>query len=82
MVIKMIKTANKEEAGTLAALAIKMWSDTTITELKHGFEELIPNDNAACFIKYINEKAVGFAQCQLRTDYVEGTDSSPVTVSL
>jgi len=51
----MIKTANKEEAGTLAALAIKMWSDTTITELKHGF-----------------------AQCQLRTDYVEGTDSSPV----
>lgn len=35
-------------------------------------------DNAVCFIKFENGKAVGFAQCQLRTDYVEGTNSSPV----
>ena len=27
---------------------------------------------------YDGDAAVGFAQCQLRHDYVEGTDSSPV----
>ena len=32
----------------------------------------------AFFIKYDNEIPVGFAQCGLRTDYVEGTESSPV----
>lgn len=74
----MIKTANKEDARTLAELAIKMWSDATLTELQEGFEELISSDKARCFIKYVDGKAVGFAQCQLRTDYVEGTDSSPV----
>lgn len=76
--IKMIKSANKEDARTLAELAIKMWSDATLTELQEGFEELICSDKAMCFIKYVDGKAVGFAQCQLRTDYVEGTDSSPV----
>ena len=74
----MIKTANKENVRTLAEMAIKMWSDSPISELSEGFEELISSDKARCFIKYVDEKAVGFAQCQLRTDYVEGTDSSPV----
>ena len=34
-------------------------------------------DNCACFIKCVDGKAVGFAQCGLRRDYVEGTVSSP-----
>lgn len=74
----MIKSAFKEDARLLAELAIKMWCDTTVSELEKGFEELIASDKAMCFIKYVDGKAVGFAQCQLRTDYVEGTDSSPV----
>ena len=74
----MIQSAQKEDAGILAELAIKMWNDNTISELENEFRELIANENAKCFIKYENETAVGFAQCQLRTDYVEGTDSSPV----
>ncbi len=36
------------------------------------------NDEAACFIKYVDDKPIAFAQCQLRHDYVEGTESSPV----
>jgi len=36
------------------------------------------DDDAVCFIKYVDEKPVAFAQCQLRHDYVEGTKSSPV----
>ena len=30
------------------------------------------------FLKYENDVPVGFAQCQLRNDYVEGTKTSPV----
>ena len=29
-------------------------------------------------MKYVDDTAVGFAQCQLRHDYVEGTKTSPV----
>lgn len=74
----MIKSALKKDAKILAKLAINMWSDATISELKKGFEELSDSDKAMCFIKFVDGKAIGFAQCQLRTDYVEGTDSSPV----
>lgn len=29
-------------------------------------------------MKYVDEKPVGFAQCQLRREYVEGTGTSPL----
>ena len=46
--------------------------------MQSEFLNLICSDNAVCFIKYVGNKGVGFAQCQLRNDYVEGTDTSPV----
>ncbi len=74
----MIKRATKEDALTLAQLAIKMWDGNTVEGLAADFEDLLESDKVACFIKYVDGTPVGFAQCQLRTDYVEGTDSSPV----
>ena len=74
----MIKSAVKSDARILAELAIQMWKDSTVMDLEKGFEELITNEKAVCFIKYVHNKAIGFAQCQLRTDYVEGTETSPV----
>ncbi len=74
----MITRAIETNAPDLAKLAIQMWSDTTLAELETSFAELISNENAACFMKYVEGKPVGFAQCQLRYDYVEGTETSPV----
>lgn len=74
----MIKRATEKDTLTLAKLASQMWQNHTLSELEREFEELICNDNAVCFLKFINNKAIGFAQCQLRNDYVEGTDTSPV----
>ena len=74
----MIRKATQADAFTLAELAIKLWPNNTISELQSEFLGLICSDNAVCFIKYIGNKAVGFAQCQLRNDYVEGTDTFPV----
>ena len=74
----MIKQAKPDDAITLAGLAIKLWKGDSIPEMTNMFENLISDDNAVCFLQYVDGKAIGFAQCQLRYDYVEGTDSSPV----
>ncbi|MGN0443014.1 MAG: aminoglycoside 6'-N-acetyltransferase [Acutalibacteraceae bacterium] len=74
----MIKRALLSDADILARLAIKMWDSSSLNELKEDFESVIKSDEGVCFIKYDNEKPVGFAQCSLRHDYVEGTETSPV----
>ena len=74
----MIKQAEQADALTLAELAIQMWEDNTISELASEFAEMIGSGDAACFIQYAEDKPIGFAQCQLRHDYVEGTETSPV----
>lgn len=74
----MIKRAKIEDAKLLAGLAIQMWSNHSLEDLTEEFHQLVTNDEAACFIKYVDGKPIGFSQCQLRRDYVEGTESSPV----
>ena len=74
----MIKRAKVEDAEILAGLAIQMWTEHEPEEMADEFRKLVMNEEAVCFIKYADDKPVGFAQCQLRHDYVEGTESSPV----
>ena len=74
----MIKIATPNDTRILAELAIQMWSNHTVSELYSDFSEIVSSNNAICFIKYADDIPVGFAQCQLRHDYVEGTHSSPV----
>ena len=74
----MIVQAKMKDAKTVAELAINMWPSHTIDELTADFEQVIADTNTAVFLYCINGNTVGFAQCQLRFDYVEGTDSSPV----
>ena len=74
----MIKRAEISNAAAVAELALLLWPEHTLEELTGEFEKLISQDDAVCFLAYAGDTAVGFAQCQLRHDYVEGTDSSPV----
>ena len=74
----MIKKANVTDAALTAKLAIQMWEDNTLEGLTADLAEIIANPESAVFLLYDGENAIGFAQCQLRHDYVEGTDSSPV----
>lgn len=41
-------------------------------------DEILGKPDAAFFLMQRSGKTFGFAQCQLRRDYVEGTESSPV----
>ena len=70
--------AAADEAEDFAALACELWPDHSPEEMKEEFESLLSADEAAVFLYRENGKPVGFAQCQLRHDYVEGTETSPV----
>lgn len=74
----MIKKATVSEASLVAKLAIQMWEDNTLEGLTADLAEIIANPESAVFLLYDGDMSIGFAQCQLRHDYVEGTDSSPV----
>jgi len=74
----MIYKASFNDLIVVAKMANAMWSNHTLEELEQEFSTIIECENSVVFIMYIKDKAIGFAQCQLRYDYVEGTDSSPV----
>ena len=74
----MTRKAEIIDLPMLAELACKLWPDHTVEEMQLEFAETIAKSDAAFFLACTKETAVGFAQCQLRYDYVEGTDSSPV----
>lgn len=74
----MIQQAKKADAFVIAQLAAKLWDSHCVQDLKAEMVTLLDREDAAVFFYLVQDTAVGFAQCQLRRDYVEGTDSSPV----
>ena len=73
----MIRNALLSDAATVAALAQQLWPHHEAAQLQEEFEPLLEDANAAVFLAFSDDMPVGFAQCQLRHDYVEGTASSP-----
>ena len=72
-----IVEAEVKDAPEVARLSLLLWPEHDKEEMEQEFRELIKKDDAAVFLAQEGE-TVGFAQCQLRRDYVEGTESSPV----
>lgn len=74
----MIQKAENKDLLTLAQLACKLWPDNTAGKMSEELAVIMAQSDAAFFLAVDGETPIGFAQCQLRYDYVEGTDSSPV----
>ena len=74
----MIQKATKNDIGIIANLAVLMWTEPSVDDLAAEFSELLSREDAQIFLKYEDGVPVGFAQCQLRHDYVEGTETTPV----
>ncbi|GKV68658.1 N-acetyltransferase [Sporosarcina sp. NCCP-2716] len=74
----MIRKATLQDANEVAELALLLWPDHTGEELREEMEQILTQSDAAIFLALHDGQPVGFAQCQLRHDYVEGTSSSPV----
>lgn len=73
-----IRKAMLEDQEDVAKLASRLWPHHTPEELVEEFAGLLENEECAVFLAFQQGVPMGFAQCQLRHDYVEGTDSSPV----
>lgn len=74
----MVKKAEEEDLTVIAEMAAVMWDSHSVEELADEFADAVYSGSTQFFVKYIQGIPVGFAQCGLRHDYVEGTDSSPV----
>ena len=73
----MILRAKREHLAQAAVLAAELWPDNTPEGLAAELETLPPSEGAV-FLAMEDGAPAGFAQCQLRHDYVEGTRTSPV----
>ena len=74
----LIKKAETCDLERLANLAAFMWKNHTTQDLIDEFSGIMLKGNAQFFLQYEHDIPVGFAQCQLRNDYVEGTATNPV----
>ena len=74
----MIRKAESNDLPIIAELACQLWPDNTVAEMEAEMGAILAQPDAAFFLAFDGETPIGFAQCQLRHNYVEGTDSSPV----
>ncbi len=56
----------------------KLFINSDIDELKKEFMQYLEKNDTVIYVCYLENEIIAFAQCQLRYDYVEGTNSSPV----
>ena len=74
----MVKKAEVNDLEKVASLAVLLWPEHSVQDLIDEFSSTIFQEDTQFFLKYHHDTPVGFAQCQLRHDYVEGTETSPV----
>ena len=73
-----VRKAEAKDLPILGELVCGLWPHHTPDAMRAEMAETLEMPDAAFFLAFAENSAVGFAQCQLRHDYVEGTDSSPV----
>ena len=73
-----ILEATQKDSHVLAKMATKIWENQNEDELEEEFKAILQSDEETCFIAFVKDMPVGFANVSLRFDYVEGTESSPV----
>ncbi len=73
----VIEAATAADLPAVAPLAAELYSGSA-DSLQAEFAGLLARPDAALFAAKQQEQIIGFAQCQLRHDYVEGCSTSPV----
>lgn len=73
----MIYRATLDDITIVANMAAKVW-ESNAENLFEEFKDFLTAKESAVFVCQQNGNIIGFAQCQLRHDYVEGTQTSPV----
>ncbi len=74
----VIRKAEEKDLAAAAAMASELWPEAAPESLLPEFRALLESGEGAAFLASENGRETGFAQVQLRHDYVEGTETSPV----
>ena len=72
-----VRPAEASDTALLSTLALELWPEHDETELGEEITQLLTAKGCFFALAYANGEAAGFAQCQLRQDYVEGCEHSP-----
>ena len=75
----MIIKVSMDMVPSLTVLASELWPDASQEELKDEIAATVDDKSQGMYFVYMEGKeAIGFAQCSLRRDYVEGSTTTPV----
>ncbi len=73
-----IAKATLADMGQVVDLAWLLWPDHPRADLQAELTALLKSGSTVFFLVTKDAQPLAFAQCSIRTDYVEGTDGSPV----
>jgi len=74
-----IHQASMDDLNSVSEMALMLWPEgNTISSLKEEISIIMADEKSVIFLARKNNVNVGFAHCQVRHDYVEGTNTSPV----
>lgn len=73
-----IRPAQQTDIAIAAELQLLLWPDHSVEEMRIEMERVILSSEGVVMLAFQHEQPVGFAECRLRTDYVEGTHTCPV----
>ena len=72
-----VRPAEASDAALLSTLALELWPENNEAALSEEITQLLTAKGCFFALAYADGEAAGFAQCQLRQDYVEGCSHSP-----
>lgn len=76
--MKIVKVT-QEDFNEWLDLALKLWSDESVEEMDRSLKNIFQSPREAGFLaKDDRDKAIGFMNLSLRSDYVPGANQSPV----
>jgi aminoglycoside 6'-N-acetyltransferase I len=74
-----IESLSETNARDFTSLCLELWPDCSFEEEYEAAQQMLQSDRETAFLYQTSDgEYVGFIALSLRTDYVEGTDSSPV----
>jgi len=73
-----LETASENTIDILTKLAIDLWPDNEYEELKNEYFSLLKSENQKVFLYMVDELPIAFVQLSIRSDYVEGSETTPV----
>lgn len=72
-----IITAQAEHLEELLVLSFELWPDQNYEDLKTTFFKILSSEKFRVLLFQLNTEFIAFLYLGIRTDYVEGSDSSP-----